>query len=67
VAGAGTRFASLLNAELLDDLRKLYAARPERLRLSYLMMPDLLRESGSFGTLQTEGFSDKTARPAPRA
>jgi hypothetical protein len=52
---------------LLDDLRKLYAARPERLRLSYLTMPDLLRESGSFGTLRTEGFSDKTARPAPRA
>ncbi len=50
VVGAGARFASHLNAELVQDIRQFYGAEAGRFRLSYVMMPDLLREAGSFGT-----------------
>ena len=44
---AGSAFASQLNAELLEAMRKDFDAR---LRFYYLPMPLLLRRSGSFGT-----------------
>jgi hypothetical protein len=51
---AGTALASQLDSELLDDIRRLYAANgqdPARfVRFHYLPMPALLRRSGSFGT-----------------
>jgi hypothetical protein len=50
VSGAGSRFASHLNAELVAGIRKRYEQQPERFGFSYVMMPDRLRESGSFGT-----------------
>ena len=50
LAGAGTHFASHLDAELLEDIRKLYVDKADRLQFAYVMMPDHLRESGSFGT-----------------
>ncbi len=50
MAGAGSHYASHLNAELVAAIRQRYAATPERFAFSYVMMPDLLRESGSFGT-----------------
>lgn len=50
MAGAGSHFASHLNAELVSTIQRHYAAQPQRFRFSYMMMPDLLRESSSFGT-----------------
>lgn len=50
VTGAGSRFASHLNAELVAAIRAIYARTPDRFAFSYVMMPDRLRESGSFGT-----------------
>lgn len=51
MAGAGSRYASHLNAELMQSLRDMYGARArELLKVSYVMMPDMLRRSGSFGT-----------------
>ncbi|MFZ5550868.1 MAG: hypothetical protein ACOZJX_19375 [Pseudomonadota bacterium] len=50
MAGAGSRFASHLNAELVTAIQSHYAAQPQRFKFSYVMMPDLLRESSSFGT-----------------
>jgi hypothetical protein len=50
LAGAGSRYASHLNAELVQALRGKYAEHPDRLTFSYVMMPDILRKSGSFGT-----------------
>jgi hypothetical protein len=48
--GAGSRYASHLNAELAASIRQLYQAEPSRFRVFYMMMPNILRESGSFGT-----------------
>ena len=45
---AGTAFASQLDAELLEDIRRRYGS--ERVRFHYMPMPALLRRSGSFGT-----------------
>jgi hypothetical protein len=52
MTGAGSRYASHLDAELVETIRKLYASRQQadRFKFSYVMMPDMLRESGSFGT-----------------
>ena len=50
LAGAGSHFASHLDSELYARIAALYARCPEKLRFSYVMMPDHLRESGSFGT-----------------
>ena len=51
MTGAGTHFASHLNAELYSEIEAMYGdGAKERLRLSYVMMPDILRKSGSFGT-----------------
>jgi hypothetical protein len=50
MAGAGSRFASHLNAELVASIKKYYELQPQRFHFSYVMMPALLRESGSFGT-----------------
>lgn len=50
VTGGGSRYASHLNAELLDAIRERYKDNPERFEFSYIMMPGILRESGSFGT-----------------
>ncbi|WP_395702870.1 hypothetical protein [Aquabacterium sp.] len=50
MAGAGSHYASHLNAELVAAIRQRYAATPGRFQFAYVMMPDLLRESGSFGT-----------------
>jgi hypothetical protein len=52
MTGAGSRYASHLDAELVEAIRSLYAKanQPDRFNFSYVMMPDILRESGSFGT-----------------
>jgi Patatin-like phospholipase len=50
LAGAGTHFASHLDAELLEDIRRLYGDKADRLQFAYVTMPDHLRDSGSFGT-----------------
>jgi hypothetical protein len=52
MTGAGSRFASHLDTELVDAIRKTYADAqvPDRFKFSYVMMPNLLRQSGSFGT-----------------
>jgi hypothetical protein len=50
MAGAGTRYASHLNAELVSSIRQRYARSKTHFNLTYVMMPDLLRKSGSFGT-----------------
>ena len=52
MTGAGARYASHLDAELVEAIRSRYAraSHPDRFQFSYVMMPDLLRESGSFGT-----------------
>lgn len=50
LAGAGSHLASQLDAELVADLRRIYEKHPDRFHFSYVMMPDRLRESGSFGT-----------------
>ncbi|HEY2685776.1 MAG TPA: hypothetical protein VGI93_19855 [Steroidobacteraceae bacterium] len=52
MSGAGSRYASHLDAELVDSIRRLYvnANQTDRFTFSYVMMPDILRESGSFGT-----------------
>lgn len=48
--GAGNHFASHLDSELVDSIRQLYSSYPDRFQFSYVMMPDGLRQSGSFGT-----------------
>jgi hypothetical protein len=52
VLSAGTAFASQLGAEVLADIRAIYAARetPSQVRFHFLPMPALLRRPGSFGT-----------------
>jgi hypothetical protein len=50
VAGAGSHFASHLDSELIESIRHQYQSHPDRFHFSYVMMPDRLRESGSFGT-----------------
>jgi hypothetical protein len=50
MAEAGSHFASHLNSELISSIRQLYQLHPDRFHFSYVMMPDRLRESGSFGT-----------------
>lgn len=48
--GAGSHFASHLDSELVKSIREIYSGHPDRFHFSYLMMPDRIRESGSFGT-----------------
>jgi hypothetical protein len=50
LAGAGSHFASHVDSELIESIRLLYQSHPDRFHFSYVMMPDRLRESGSFGT-----------------
>jgi len=50
VAGAGSHFASHLDSELVSSIRQLYPKNDDRFHFSYVMMPNRLRESGSFGT-----------------
>ena len=52
MTGGGARYASHLDAELVEAIRKTYedAGVGVKFKFSYVMMPDLLRESGSFGT-----------------
>ena len=50
LTGAGSHFASHLDSELIESIRHLYQSHPDRFHFSYVMMPDRLRESGSFGT-----------------
>jgi hypothetical protein len=50
VAGAGSHFASHLDAELVAGIRRMYGTHGDRFEFSYLMMPDRLRVAGSFGT-----------------
>ena len=50
MSGAGSRYASHLDAELVEAIRRKYANHRDRFDFSYVMMPDILRESGSFGT-----------------
>lgn len=50
MAGGGARYASHLNAELVAAIRARYAKVPDRFTFSYVMLPDILRRSGSFGT-----------------
>ncbi len=51
MTGAGTHFASHLNSELYSEIVTMYGnSATDKLRLSYVMMPDILRKSGSFGT-----------------
>jgi hypothetical protein len=64
LAGAGSRYASLLNAELMRGIEALYAGHPGRLRFAYVYMPTLLRESGSFGTHWMLQPRIKVRRPA---
>ena len=49
MSGAGAHYASHLDAELVAGIKKLYPGK-ERFTFSYVMMPDILRQSGSFGT-----------------
>jgi hypothetical protein len=48
--GAGSHFASHLDSELVSSIQQLYCLHPERFHFTYVMMPDRLRQSGSFGT-----------------
>ncbi len=48
--GAGSHFASHLDSELVDSIQQLYRDHAERFHFTYIMMPDQLRQSGSFGT-----------------
>lgn len=51
LSGAGTHFASHLNSELYAEIRAAYGDQAEQMvHLTYVMMPDILRQSGSFGT-----------------
>ena len=50
IAGAGTRFASQLAVELVASIRSLYQGQEDRFQFSYLLMPERLRASDSFGT-----------------
>ena len=52
MTGGGARYASHLDAELVEAIKKTYedAGVGDKFKFSYVMMPDLLRESGSFGT-----------------
>lgn len=52
MTGGGARYASHLDAELVEAIKKTYddAGVGAKFKFSYVMMPDLLRESGSFGT-----------------
>jgi hypothetical protein len=49
LAGAGSHFASHLDSELYSRICDSYSDKT-RLTLAYVMMPDILRKSGSFGT-----------------
>jgi len=50
-SGAGTHFASHLNSEVFNEIKELYRSKgASEPQISYVMMPDILRESGSFGT-----------------
>ena len=50
LAGAGSHYASHLDADLYARIANLYVGQTEKLHFAYVMMPDHLRESGSFGT-----------------
>jgi hypothetical protein len=50
LSGAGTHFASQLDAELVESIRQKYGSHGDRFHFSYVRMPDLIRQSDSFGT-----------------
>ena len=51
LSGAGAHFASHLDAALYSEIQELYGSEAaSKLTMSYVTMPDILRESGSFGT-----------------